>query len=71
MLGENVVPAVERGEFHPWSVSMVDDGLSVLMSRDADDVHQAVRARLRQIDETVNKLAFVGDKGCLKTICRM
>jgi predicted ATP-dependent protease len=68
MLSEEVVDAVERGEFHVWAVSSVDEGIELLTGRPAGEresggefpersVHALVQARVRELDELARELA--------------
>jgi lon-related putative ATP-dependent protease len=49
MLRVAVVKAVKAGQFHVWAVRSVDEGLEVLMGRDATAVHAAVKKRLEEL----------------------
>ena len=66
MLREDVVAAVEAGQFHVWAVGSIDDGIELLTGakagkRDAkgqfpaDSVHGRVEARLKQIAELLDR----------------
>ncbi len=58
MLSEDVIDAVEKGEFHIWAISSVDEGISILTGVPAgeqdeegafpvDTVNNLVEQRLR------------------------
>ncbi len=66
MLREEVVSAVEAGEFHVWAVQTVDEALEILTGMPAGEmdatgnypvgtVHHAVRSRLQQMAKTLRE----------------
>jgi predicted ATP-dependent protease len=55
MLNEEVVAAVAAGQFHIYAIESVEEGLELLMSRPAEEVHAAVEARLRQLARDADK----------------
>ncbi len=57
MLRLSVVDAVQQGQFHIWAVSNIDEGLEVLTSKQAQDVHRAVKKRLVELAETLKNFS--------------
>ena len=55
MLRVSVVKAAEDGQFHIWAVENVDQGLEVLTGRPAEEVHEAVKERLEDLAEALDK----------------
>lgn len=53
MLHDEVVQAVEDGNFAVWAVSTIDEGIELLTGASAETVHTAVKARLQQLAETM------------------
>jgi predicted ATP-dependent protease len=53
MLNGEVVKAVEDGEFHVYAVGTIDEGISLLTGKSADDIHSAVDTRLRHLAESL------------------
>lgn len=51
MLNEEVIKAVKKGDFHIYAVETVDEGIAILTGKSAEEVHQAVDARLRDLAE--------------------
>jgi len=49
MLKQDVVEAVEAGQFHVWAVRTIDDGLALLTGIPADRVHSLVQKRLQDL----------------------
>jgi predicted ATP-dependent protease len=49
MLRDDVVAAVDRGDFHLWPVRTIDEGIEILTGLPADQVHARVAARLEAI----------------------
>lgn len=47
MLKQEVVQAVEDGQFHIYAIETVDEGISILTGRQASEIHDAVDKRLR------------------------
>jgi predicted ATP-dependent protease len=56
MLRDEVVDAVNQGQFHVWSVSSADEALQLLTGTDAGSLHEAVADRLARYAETLRKL---------------
>lgn len=54
MLDEEVIKAVEGGQFHIYAIKTVDEGIALLTGKDAEEIHQAVDARLQQFAEALN-----------------
>jgi len=48
MLDDEVVEAVERGEFHVWAIRTVDEGIEAVMGLPAREVHKRALQRLQQ-----------------------
>lgn len=55
MLRNDIVDAVQHGQFHVWAVKHVDEGIEVLTGVCADEVHRMVLARLREIDKRLQE----------------
>ena len=55
MLRVAVVNAVDQGQFHIWAVDNVDLGLHVLTGRDAGDIHDAAKRRLKELAVTLKE----------------
>lgn len=55
MLRVALTEAVAGGEFHVWAVDTVDEGIEILTGRPAEEVHDAVSKRLRQLAESLEK----------------
>lgn len=53
MLNNEVVAAVEAGQFHVYAVETIDEGIALLTGQSADAVHQAVDQRLRHLAESL------------------
>jgi predicted ATP-dependent protease len=47
MLNTEVVEAVENKKFSVWAISKIDEGIEILMNTNAENVHQKVKARLK------------------------
>jgi len=79
MLREDVVQAIDKGRFHIWAVSTVDEGIELLTGVKAgkrgakgkfppDSVHGRVEARLKEIAERMEKAGkSAEDKGNSKS----
>jgi predicted ATP-dependent protease len=76
MLKEEVVEAVRAGRFHVWAIGRLDEGIGLLMDRDAGErsedgtfpegtVHRLVQDRLRQYAERAREFgnAWPGGAG--------
>ena len=72
MLREDVVEAIDKGRFHIWAVSTVDEGIELLTGVKAgrrgakgkfppDSVHGRVEARLKEIAERMEKAGKPAD----------
>jgi predicted ATP-dependent protease len=57
MLRDEVVEAVDEGQFHIWHGEAVDDVLELLTGQAAGEVHAAVARRLGEYTETLKALA--------------
>lgn len=57
MLADEVVEAVDRGEFHVWAVRTIDEGIELLTGREAGEVHRLVEERLRGCAESLRAFA--------------
>jgi predicted ATP-dependent protease len=55
MLRVVVTKAVAAGQFHIWAVDTVDEGIEILTGRPAPKIHAAVKARLRQLAESLKQ----------------
>jgi predicted ATP-dependent protease len=53
MLNDEVVRAVERGEFSIYAIETVDEGISLLTGKHPAAVHEAVDTRLHRFAETL------------------
>lgn len=67
MLREDVAEAVEKGQFHIWAISNIDEGVEILMGIEAGErqpdgtypegtLHYIVEKRLREMSELMRKL---------------
>ncbi|MCK8823974.1 Lon protease family protein [Fuchsiella alkaliacetigena] len=54
MLKDEVVEAVEAGDFHIYSVEKIDEAIEIMLATEAEEVHQQIRERL---DELATKAA--------------
>jgi lon-related putative ATP-dependent protease len=73
MLSDEVVGAVEAGQFHVWAVRTIDEGIELLTGRAAGEqldgdypdgsVHRLVQDRLRRYAERLNALAQPDGRG--------
>lgn len=61
MLREDVVKAVEAGQFHLYAVERVDEALELLTGRPAEQVNALAEARLRAFAEAIR--SFQGKPG--------
>ncbi len=66
MLNQDVIQAVERGEFHVWAVRSIDEGITLLTGREAGEkdedglypegtLNRAVADRLAAMAEALKK----------------
>lgn len=55
MVKSKVIEAVSKGDFHIWSIETVDEGLLLLTGNRADQIHDAARARLKELAEIVTR----------------
>ncbi len=53
MLRDEVVRAIEDGQFHVYAVETVDEGIALLTGIPADAIHTAVDTRLRHLAEAL------------------
>ncbi|HLA42406.1 MAG TPA: S16 family serine protease, partial [Aggregatilineales bacterium] len=49
MLNDEVIEAVEKGDFHLYAIDTVDEGIAILTGKSAEEVHEAVDNRLRDL----------------------
>ncbi|MFW6312455.1 MAG: Lon protease family protein, partial [Spirochaetota bacterium] len=56
MLRSDVADSVEKGEFHIWSVSRVDDAVEVLGETTMDEVVDSVRTRIDEMNNAIKDL---------------
>jgi predicted ATP-dependent protease len=49
MLDEPLRDAVDNQEFNLWAISTIEDGLEILTGHPAEEVHEAVQARLLEL----------------------
>ena len=49
MLRDEIVEAVEAGNFHVWGVTTIDEGIEIMTGVPAADVHKKTKARLREL----------------------
>jgi predicted ATP-dependent protease len=61
MLDEPLRDAVDEEQFNLWAVSTIDDGLEILTGHSAEEVHQAVQARLLELAKGIER--FGKDEG--------
>jgi lon-related putative ATP-dependent protease len=57
MLRDDVIQAVNAGEFHIWLAETVDDALELLTGMPAEEVHAAVSAQLTSYTEIIRSLS--------------
>ncbi len=57
MLRDEVVRAVQAGDFHVWAVSTIDEGLELLTGRPAREIHSLVEERLTGYAEILRSFA--------------
>ncbi|MCX7777768.1 MAG: ATP-binding protein [Armatimonadota bacterium] len=73
MLREDVVEAIERGQFHIWAIRSIDDGVNILMGIEAGErqpdgtypegtLHSLVEKRLTEMTELMRKLQQPGER---------
>jgi lon-related putative ATP-dependent protease len=62
MLREDVVAAVEQGKFAVYPVESVDEGIELLTSVPASDLHRRVEARLAEFAEHARAFALAGGR---------
>lgn len=53
MLSEEVVTAIENGQFHVYAIETIDEGIALLTGKTAEQVHEAVDERLLYLAETL------------------
>ena len=53
MLRDEIVQAVAGGKFHVWSVESIDEGIEILTGVDSAEIHTKVKAKLRQLADTL------------------
>lgn len=51
MLSQEVTGAVEKGDFHLYSIDNFDQALEIMLSTPAEEVHQAVKEKLAEFAE--------------------
>ncbi|WP_312419287.1 Lon protease family protein [Anaerospora hongkongensis] len=61
-LNDEVVEAVQQGQFHIYPVKTIDQGIEILTGTAAETVHQGVRQKLHNYTETLLKLSKSLDK---------
>src|SRR5499426_347342 len=82
MLKEEVVEAARAGRFHVWAVSHIDQGIELLMGRQAGErtadgsfppgtVHRLVQDRLREYAEQVHEFGYVSHAPALTADARL
>ena len=82
MLKEEVVEAARAGRFHVWGVSHIDEGIELLMGRQAGDrtadgsfpaetVHRLVQDRLREYAEQVREFGYASHAPALAADARL
>ena len=49
MLRDDIVAAVEAGEFHLWAVETIDEGIEIMMGVPAEEVHAKAKAKLKAL----------------------
>ncbi len=55
MLRVAVTEAVAAGRFHLWAIESVDQGIEIMTGRPAAEVHAAVKARLVELAQTLER----------------
>lgn len=55
MLAQEVIAAVEKEEFHLYSINELDQALEIMLSTKADKVHQSVKEKLEKFAELENE----------------
>src|SRR5262245_17221416 len=82
MLKEEIVEAVRAGQFHVWAVSNIDEGIELLMGRQAGErtadgsfpaetVHRLVQDRLREYAAQVREFGYVSRAPALAADARL
>ena len=61
MLNDEIIAAVEKGEFHVYAIDTIDEGIALLTGRTSEEVHEAVNKRLHDLAEKM-KAFEDGDK---------
>jgi predicted ATP-dependent protease len=56
VLKDEVVSAVQEGQFHIWAVRTIEDGISILTDRNAEEVFEQVEQRLDRMFEDLKRL---------------
>jgi len=56
VLRSDVVDAIEKREFHLWSVSQVDDAIEILGETTMDEVVESVRTRVDEMNRAIKDL---------------
>jgi predicted ATP-dependent protease len=51
MLEEEVINAVENGEFNLYSIEEIDQALEIMLDEEAEKVHSAVQEKLEEYAE--------------------
>ncbi len=65
MLSDDVVAAVEAGQFNVWTAETVDQALELLTGVTAESVHEAVRQKLSEYADLVKEEAARAEAGKL------
>lgn len=62
MVRDDVIEAVERGEFHIYAISHVDEGLEILTGLEIDEIHKKVEDSLEKFREEEKDKSKESDK---------
>ncbi len=51
MLDQEVIEAVEKGEFNLYSIQEIDQALEIMLDQDAEKIHNLVKEKLEEYAE--------------------
>jgi predicted ATP-dependent protease len=55
MLNDEIIEAVKAGKFHVYAIRSVDEGMEILTGKPAEEMHDIVNKRLRELAENLNE----------------
>lgn len=62
MLKEEVCEAVKKGLFHIYAIKTVDEGIEILTSMKAEEVHKIIKEKLKELAENFKKFTAKEEK---------